>query len=155
MRKFALCFAVLLFFAVSGVAQGNMGQSSSSDQSTTSTTKSKKAKSSKAGGGEHQVTGCLAGPNDEGVYTLTNGRYTKGLEVGGNDELKSHVGHKVMLTGTWGSAADIGEKASGTAENEKTEKHLKVSSIKHVADSCSAPTAKKGKKSKATAAPTT
>ncbi len=109
MRKLALCFAVLLFFAVSGVAQGDMGQSSSSDQSTTSTTKSKKAKSSTAAGGEHQVTGCLAGPR----------------------------------------------KASGTAENEKTEKHLKVSSIKHIADSCSAPTAKKGKKSKAAAAPTT
>ena len=62
---------------------------------------------------------------------------------------------KVTLTGTWASAADIGEKASGTAENEKNEKHLKVSSIKHIADSCSAPTAKKGKKSKAAAAPTT
>ena len=139
MRKLALCCVVLLFFAVSGVAQG------------------KKGHSSKAAGGEHQVTGCLAGPNDEGVYTLTNGRYTKGLEVGGNDELKSHVGHKVTLTGTWASAEDIGEKAGAGAgekmENEKAEKHLKVSSIKHVADTCAAPTAKKGKKSKA--APTT
>src|SRR5215468_5329774 len=126
MRKLALCSVVLLFFAVSGVAQ----QASSSS----------KAKSSKAGG-EHQVTGCLAGPNDEGVYTLTNGHYPKGLEVGGNDDLKSHVGHKVTLMGTWASAADIGEKeaAGEKKENEKAEKHLKVSSIKMVSDSCPAP----------------
>jgi hypothetical protein len=142
MRKLALCSVVLLFFAVSGVAQ----QASSSS----------KTKSSKTAG-EHQVTGCLAGPNDEGVYTLTNGQYTKGLEVGGNDELKSHVGHKVKLTGTWASAADIGEKeaAAGGKENEKAEKHLKVSSITHIADTCAAPTAKKGKKGKSTAASTT
>lgn len=145
MRKLALCFAVLLFFAVYGVAQ-------SASSSAPKTTKTKKAATSKAAG-EHQVTGCLAGPNDEGAYTITNGRYTKGLEVGGNDDLKSHVGHKVTLTGTWASAADIGEKSTGTAEKEKNEKHLKVSSIKHVAESCSTPTAKKGKKSKA--APTT
>ncbi len=137
MRKLALCCVVLLFFAVSGVAQG------------------KKGHSSKAAGGEHQVTGCLAGPNDEGVYTLTNGKYTKGLEVGGNDELKSHVGHQVKLTGTWASAADIGEKepAGEKKENEKAEKHLKVSSIKHVSDTCPTHAAKKSKKGKA--APTT
>jgi hypothetical protein len=138
MRKLALCCVVLLFFAVSGVAQN-------------------KGKSSAKAGGEHQVTGCLAGPNAEGVYTLTNGQYTKGLEVGGNDDLKNHVGHKVKLMGTWASAADIGEKAEAGAgekkENEKAEKHLKVSSITHVADTCAAPTAKKGKKGKA--APTT
>jgi len=145
MRKLMLCFSVLLFFAVYGVAQG------STSSSGTNTTKSKKAASSKTAGGEHQVTGCLAGPNDEGVYTITNGRHTKGLKVGGNDDLKSHVGHKVMLTGTWASAADIGEKPSGSAQNEKNEKYLKVSTIKHVAESCSTPTPKKGKKSKAAA----
>jgi len=136
MRKLALCCVVLLFFAVSGVAQN-------------------KGKSSAKAGGEHQVTGCLAGPNDEGVYTLTNGKYTKGLEVGGNDELKNHVGHEVKLMGTWASAADIGEKeaAGEKKENEKAEKHLKVSSIKMVSDSCPAPAAKKNKKGKA--APTT
>jgi len=145
MRKLILCFSVLLFFAVYGLAQGGTSPSG------TKTTKSKKGASSKAAGGEHQVTGCLAGPNDEGVYTITNGRYTKGLEVGGNEDLKSHIGHKVTLTGTWGSAADIGGKSTGTAENGKNEKHLKVSTIKHVAESCSAPTPKKGKKSKAAA----
>lgn len=150
MRKLALCFAVLLFFAVSGVAQGT-GSSSSAGTQENSTPKAKKGTSSKASGGEHQVTGCLSGPNDEGVYTLTNGQYTKGLEVGGNDELKSHVGHKVKLMGTWASAADIGEKegAGEKKESEKAEKHFKVSSIEHVADTCAAPTAKKGKKGKA------
>lgn len=153
MRKLAICFAVLAFCAAFGVAQGNMGSSGSSDTKS-SATKTKKSSSSKAAGGEHQVTGCLSGPNSEGAYTITNGRYTNGLEVGGNDDLKSHVGHKVTLTGTWASAADIGEKETGTADKEKNEKHLKVSTIKHVADSCSAPTAKKGGK-KSKAAPTT
>ena len=153
MRKLALCFAVLLFFAVSGVAQAT-AQSSSSDTAASSTPKAKKSKAPKMGG-EHTVTGCLAGPNDEGVYTRTNGRYTKGLEVGGNDDLKSHVGHQVKLSGTWASAADIGEKepAGEKKENEKAEKHLKVSSITHVSDSCPTHAAKKTKKSKA--APTT
>ena len=127
MHKLALCFAVLFFFAVSGVAQGDMGQSSSSDQSTTSTTKSKKAKSSKAGGGEHQVTGCLAGPNDEDVYTLTNGRYTKGLEVGGNDDLKSHVGHKVTLTGTtMGLSGDVERLVGGIPGVSEVENRIVV-----------------------------
>lgn len=130
-------------------SQGS-SSSGSSDQATTSK-KSKKSKESGMAGKEHTVTGCLSGPNDEGVYVLTNGRYKKGLEVGGNDDLKSHVGHEVKLTGTWASESDINEKA-GTEKNEgKTEakeKHMKVTKIDHIADSCTSAKAGKGKSKK-------
>src|SRR5436305_7604515 len=68
---------------------------------------------------QHTVTGCLSGPNSEGAFVL---KPTKGraFEVGGNDQLKSHVGHTVKLTGTWAkSGAEIGENET----NEKVEKH--------------------------------
>lgn len=98
-------------------------------------------------GGEHTITGCLSGPNSEGAYVL---KTTKGraVEVGGNDQLKSHVGHTVKLTGTWAkSGAEIGENESASAEKNETaeksehgkeaERHFKVTDIQHVSDSCS------------------
>jgi hypothetical protein len=89
---------------------------------------------------------------------LTNGRHKKGIEVGGNDDLKNHVGHEVKLTGMWAkSGAEIGENEAAekneSAEKEKAEKkegmerHFKVSNIAMVSDTCKA-TASAGKKSK-------
>jgi hypothetical protein len=58
--------------------------------------------------GQKTVTGCLSGPNDEGAYVLKSSKGT--FEVGGNDQLKQHVGHTVRLTGEWvKSGAEIGE----------------------------------------------
>ena len=94
---------------------------------------------------QHTVTGCLSGPNSEGAYVL---KPTKGraFEVGGNDQLKSHVGHTVKLTGTWAkSGAEIGENESAE-KNEKAEsaehhgvaeKHFKVTDIQHISETCS------------------
>jgi hypothetical protein len=91
------------------------------------------------------ITGCLSGPNDEGAYVFRTAQ-GHAFEVGGNDQLKNHVGHEVKLTGNWvKSGADIGEKETGET-SEKTEsgthrrvseKHFKVSDIQHVSDSCS------------------
>jgi hypothetical protein len=91
------------------------------------------------------VTGCLSGTNDEGVYVLKSGN-GRAVEVGGNDQLKQHVGHTVRLTGTWAkSGSEIGENESAE-KNEKgessehhgvAERHFKVSDIHHIADSCS------------------
>jgi hypothetical protein len=94
------------------------------------------------------VKGCLSGPNAEGAYVLKTAK-GHGFEVGGNDQLKSHVGHEVKLTGTWvKSGSEIGENESAE-KNEKNEKseasehrgvaerHFKVSDIQHVSDSCS------------------
>ncbi len=94
--------------------------------------------------GDHEATikGCLSGPNNEGVYELKGAGKKRAVEVGGNDELKSHVGHEVALTGMWEkSGKAIGETESKTADTmEKAtgEKHFKVMSIKHVADTCTA-----------------
>jgi hypothetical protein len=98
------------------------------------------------------VKGCLSGPNSEGAYML---KTTKGraFEVGGNDQLKSHVGHEVKLTGNWvNSGSEIGENESAE-KNEKsergehqgvTERHFKVAGIQHVSDTCSQTSATTG-----------
>jgi len=151
MKKLSILLALCVAFSLAAVAQsesssgssqGSTGASSSDQTTTTKTTKkSKKSSTSEMGAAkEHTVTGCLSGPNDEGVYVLKNGRYKKGLEVGGNDELKNHVGHKVKLTGTWASEADMGAQESTSeakeSKSEAKEKHMKVSKIDHIADTC-------------------
>jgi len=93
---------------------------------------------------ESTVKGCLSGPNTEGAYILKTAK-GHAFEVGGNDQLKSHVGHEVKLTGTWvKSGSEIGENESAE-KNEKSEsaehhgvaeRHFKVSDIQHIADSC-------------------
>ncbi len=150
MKKTILALCVVLAFGLMAFAQA--GGSSSSTKTTKTEKTSKTTKSAKSAG-ESKLTGCLSGPNSENAYMLTNGRYKKGVEVGGNDELAKHVGHQVQLTGAWESSGTaIGENESN-AKGEKGEKakgehkHFKVTSIKHIADSCSMPAAK-GKKGK-------
>src|SRR6185437_17174585 len=66
------------------------------------------------------VKGCLSGPNTEGAYVLKTAK-GHAFEVGGNDQLKSHVGYEVKLTGTWvKSGSEIGENESAE-KNEKSE----------------------------------
>lgn len=93
---------------------------------------------------ETTVKGCLSGPNTEGAYVLKTAK-GHAFEVGGNDQLKSHVGHEVKLTGTWvksGSAigenesAEKNEKSESAEHHGVAERHFKVSDIQHIADSC-------------------
>lgn len=102
------------------------------------------AQEASTGGKEKTVSGCLSGPNAEGAYILKTAKGHE-FEVGGNDQLKSHVGHEVKLTGTWvKSGSEIGENESAE-KNEKTEAgehhaaehHFKVTDIHHIADTCS------------------
>jgi hypothetical protein len=102
----------------------------------------------KKGGGGATLTGCLSGPNSEGVYELKSGKRT--VEVGGLDELSKHVGHEVKLHGSWAkSGSEIGEKENEAAEKnegkegkegkeEKGERHFKVASIDHISETCKA-----------------
>ena len=102
-------------------------------------------KSDKASGGGSTITGCLSGPNSEGVYTLKTAKHE--VEVGGLDDLSKHVGHEVKLHGTWAkSGKAIGEKeetagATGKeakeSKEEKGERHFKVSSVEMVSEKCS------------------
>jgi hypothetical protein len=103
-----------------------------------------------SGNSPKTVTGCLSGPNSEGAFVLKPSK-GRAFEVGGNDQLKSHVGHTVKLTGTWAkSGSEIGEnEANENVERHETgeknenqhravaEKHFKVTDIQHVADTCS------------------
>ena len=94
---------------------------------------------------EATLTGCLGGPNGQGVYTLTNDKHKKGVEVSSAEgiDLKPHVGHEVKLTGTWAkSGAAIAEKEKG---NEKGERHFKATNVAHVADTCTTSREEKSK----------
>jgi hypothetical protein len=118
-KVFMVLFTTVLFTAFSAAQTGD-----------TST-------KSKSGGAGSTITGCLSGPNNEGVYELKSGHHN--VEVGGNDELSKHVGHQVKLHGTWEkTGAAIGEKEGTAEKGEKGEKHFKVTSIDHMADSCNA-----------------
>jgi hypothetical protein len=100
----------------------------------------------KSGSQDKSITGCLSGPNAEGTYLLKTDKGS--VEVGGNDELKSHVGHEVKLTGEWAkSGSAIGENesaekkepgaASAKGEKAENERHFKASKIDMVSDTCS------------------
>src|SRR5436309_8907739 len=128
MRKSMLYFALALALAFSTAVQAAAKTSKASKDTKADQTSTMADSKSKT----HTVTGCISGPNDEGAYLLKNGRYTKGLEIGGNDDLKNHVGHEVTLTGNWAKASDIGENEAAekkAGKKEAHEKHFKVASI--------------------------
>jgi hypothetical protein len=87
---------------------------------------------------EKTLTGCLAGPNAEGNYTLTNKQHKNGIEVSSAEglDLKEHAGHEVKLAGMWTSGgAAIGEKEKAGA---KRERHFKATKVEHIASTCNA-----------------
>jgi hypothetical protein len=138
--KKVLCILTALF----AISWASAQTSGSSDQSTDQGSQ-KMQKGMHKKGGAGTLTGCLSGPNDEGVYVLTHGK--RKVEVGGNDELSKHVGHTVKLHGTWAKGSDIGEKEAseaseksekGEAKEEQHERHFKVASIDHISDTCQA-----------------
>jgi len=101
------------------------------------------AQSQSGSSSQTSVTGCLSGPNDEGAYVLKSNK-GQSFEVGGNDQLKQHIGHTVRLTGSWAkSGSEIGENESaeksekGSEHHGVAERHFKVTDIQHIADSCS------------------
>ncbi|HEY2114549.1 MAG TPA: hypothetical protein VGJ51_05645 [Candidatus Angelobacter sp.] len=159
MKKLFACLTILFAIAFLSAAQtaraSSNGQAGAGDQAT-----EKKAAPKKGAGGA-ALTGCLSGPNDEGVYELKSGK--KEVEVGGLDDLSKHVGHKVRLHGAWAkSGAEIGEKESAESEakeakegkEEKGERHFKVASIDHLSDTCAAGAAEKGEHKKGASAGT-
>jgi hypothetical protein len=100
------------------------------------------AKPSDKDSGGATLTGCLSGPNSEGLYTLKSGK--REVEVGGLDDLSKHVGHEVKLHGSWektggaiGEKGEAGAKGGKESKEESRERHFKVSSIDDVSSSCS------------------
>lgn len=162
MKRVILLSALLLAFAFSAFAQ-EAATSSTGQTSTSTTTKTKKSKSassdasmasdsssmsssSKASGKSSHLTGCISSSaNSEGNYTLTNGKYKKGVELipAEGTDVSKHAGHEVQLTGNWTTEAAEGKSAKPEA-NEKNEKHFQVASIKHMSETCPATNAKAG-----------
>ena len=155
MKRVLLVIAMALAFTWTMAAQDQAGTSSTQTTTTTTTKKSHKkaassdtsasdTASSKSTGKSHTVTGCISKDKDaNGNYTLTNGRYKKGVDVTGSDDLSAHAGHKVQLTGTWttpgktfdetkikhisetctiGSAAKSGDETTTTTKKSKKSK---------------------------------
>jgi hypothetical protein len=74
--------------------------------------------------------------NADGMYTLSNAKNKKGVEVGPADKVKDHAGHQVSLMGKWSTAAGAGE-ANAASAKEKGERHFEVDSVKHISETCS------------------
>lgn len=84
------------------------------------------------------LVGCLAGPTNEGDYTLTPDRAKDGVKVSGaaGVDLKSHVGHQVKLTGMWASTGTtMGQHAK---TGGKIEQHFKATRVQQLAPTCEA-----------------
>jgi len=101
------------------------------------------------------MTGCLEKGTDANTFKLTNiaedaGMAAKTAEAVKPDweligapaslKLSEHVGHKVTITGTKVGAEQAekieGEKGAAAKAGEAMERHLKVTSMKHVAATC-------------------
>jgi hypothetical protein len=111
---------LLLFFGVALYAQDSMGDKSDSKMKT--------------------VTGCLQKGMESGGYTLA-GEDGKIWELSGKTSgLDKHVGHKVTVTGKAMSESSTDEKKIKDNESQevagKEHGDLKVSSVKHVSETC-------------------
>ena len=110
---FTMVFAFTILSAAQAGSASGSAQAGAGDQET-----QKKASPKKGAAGSATLTGCLSGPNDEGVYELKSGK--KEVEVGGLDDLSKHIGHKVRLHGAWAkNGAEIGEKKTRRAKPKK------------------------------------
>lgn len=143
MKKWILGVALTLAFSLAAVAEtsGQSSTSSGMSQSDTGTTKAKKGKKAESAdtgmAKETHITGCQGG--SEGAYTITNGRYKKGVAVtpASGVDLKPHVGHEVKLTGTWQKTGDT--------------ETFNATKVEHISDTCTATAGAatgKGKKKK-------
>jgi hypothetical protein len=160
MKYFVLLLTLSVGMALSAIAQdtssgSNPGSNSTTTQSSTTTTTTQSSRSDQASDmgkaskstKEHQLTGCVSGPDANGDYTLTNGHHKKGVELTGSDELKQHVGHEVRIAGNWTRESAAKEQSETKAESgeEKTsarpERVFQVSNITMVSDTCRAASA--------------
>jgi uncharacterized protein YdeI (BOF family) len=128
MKKLLLLLIVTLAFSFTALAQGAGGSTGQSTTTTEKTTKSKKSEggASAKGAKEQTITGCLA-KTDSG-YTLTNGRYKKGVPVKTSEDWSAHNGHTVQLTGKW--------------DKSTTPATFDASKMKHISGTCAAGGAK-------------
>ena|SRR5664279_456127 len=88
-----------------------------------------------AGAKGSTLIGCLAGPDQDGKYSVRNMSYRTGVQVLGSDDLKNDSGSKVKLTGQWQPVA----QPSGQAANTEESRRFQVTDVEVVAQHCSLP----------------
>ena len=83
------------------------------------------------------VTGCLAQGDEPNEFSMKdeNGK-TYGLFGSAKTNLKSHLGHKVTITGTPTKEHERGEKHEAKAGQPEESEHLNVTNLKMVSTSC-------------------
>jgi hypothetical protein len=86
-----------------------------------------------AGSTSHILIGCLAGPDVDDLYTLTNMQHRTGVMVVGGEGLKKGTGAKVKLTGEWETLP-----GSGVAKGDAG-RRFRATEIEVVEEKCQAP----------------
>lgn len=92
-----------------------------------------------------QDAGKPSGPTTiQGCLQYTNGHYRLTEDDGTSHQLQSqanmlakHVGHEVAITGT-PAVRTVGTTVQGAASSTKEQQVFKVTSVKHIADTCKA-----------------
>ena len=79
------------------------------------------------------LIGCLAGPDADDHYTLTNMQHRLGVDVVGSEDLAKGAGAKVKLTGSW-------EPLPGfVAKKGDESRRFKASEVSVLEEKCQAP----------------
>ena len=82
------------------------------------------------------LIGCLAGPDKDGKFVLSNMNNRAGVQILGPDNLKNDSGSKVKLTGQW-------QPAQSPAQDKNTTemRRFQVTDVEVVAQTCHPPSA--------------
>jgi hypothetical protein len=133
-----LLLTLLLLCAVWVFAQANPNQNPSSSQAGQSSSQTA-SQTSSSGASEKTIEGCLNGSG--GNYTLTDSSGKTWQLAGDTSKLTEHVGHKLEITCTTSSSgSEKGGSAgsSGGSSGSSSQPTLTVTSMKHIADTCTA-----------------
>ncbi len=79
------------------------------------------------------LIGCLAGPDADDRYTLTNMQHRLGVEVVGGDDLLKGAGAKVKLTGSWEPLPGV------VAKKGDESRRFKATEVSVMEEKCQAP----------------
>jgi hypothetical protein len=81
------------------------------------------------------IIGCLSGPDKVGKYVLRSMHYRTGVQVLGDDDLKTDSGSKVKLTGQWEAPTSPEKSANAPAAMGR----FQATQIEVLATKCSSP----------------
>lgn len=141
MRRVFLLLVVALTFSITALAQVG-GASTVSSPGVSPAAKTSQSSTTKTS----QLTGCLAKAPVGPGYVLTNGNFKKGVAVQSKEDISAHVGHTVMLTGTW--QKPTAGAAGGAGAKGDTMRTFEAASLKHISPSCPAKAATTTKSTK-------